>query len=572
MQEPSASQRSREEQDLLECSTKKPKQVHSPSITRLPSISMKAVRESSTNDDASFMTPPSGGASSASFNCMMNERTEDQGLKNDREGTSTAYDDMQEDDGDDPYCPTIKVTEEEKIRLRKPWQRTLIIRVLGRTVGFMYLHKRLHAMWRPEGQMELIPLDQDYYLVRFEVQRDYDYAKFEGPWMLLNHYVTVKEWVPNFYPTDDITEKLLVWIHFPNLPAEYFEEEFLMKIGRKVGRPIKIDTTTSLVSKGKFARLCVEVDITKRLLSKYDLEGKARSIEYEGIHLICFKCGLYGHRREQCGRRSGESIGKEENHEVHEDDRSNCRGQDGTPLVFKETVKIPSLNDNFGEWMIVSKKDRRKPRRNNQGDNTRQVTGRNTTPKPPGRTNVQKNGTSQRFAPLEDHTDRDQPFDGASNVSFNEHPGGQRASSSKGKEVITSPRQVASHPTLGEDFMFDDSDFPQLAVSSSKDTTRGRGHRGGHPGNFSRRAVAESEHTLVRGSGRGQTISRTTVQHDDPLLAPVFLNDINLPNRKKPPDKDNALHACPSQPDEAMELDGNMSSSHGCEPSDPQLF
>lgn len=53
----------------------------------------------------------------------------------------------------------------------------------------------------------------------------------------------------------------------------------------KFGRPIKVDGTTSLISKGKFARIYIEVDITKRLLSKFELEGKKHPIEYEGIHL-----------------------------------------------------------------------------------------------------------------------------------------------------------------------------------------------------------------------------------------------------------------------------------------------
>lgn len=36
-----------------------------------------------------------------------------------------------------------------------------------------------------------------------------------------------------------------------------------MKVGEKVGRPVRIDDATSITSKGKFAKMCVEVDITK---------------------------------------------------------------------------------------------------------------------------------------------------------------------------------------------------------------------------------------------------------------------------------------------------------------------
>lgn len=59
-------------------------------------------------------------------------------------------------------------------------------------------------------------------------------------------------------------------------------------------RPIRVDQATSLVSRGKFARIWVEVDITKPLLAKFMIRRKARRIEYEGIHLICFNYGVYG--------------------------------------------------------------------------------------------------------------------------------------------------------------------------------------------------------------------------------------------------------------------------------------
>lgn len=104
--------------------------------------------------------------------------------------------------------------------------------------------------------------------------------------MILHHYLIVQEWKPNFDPKDNKTEKLLVWVRFPSLPIEYFEDAFLMKIGKNVGCPIKVDNTTSLVSKGKIARVCIELEMSKPLLSKFTLDQKVWPIAYEGIHLV----------------------------------------------------------------------------------------------------------------------------------------------------------------------------------------------------------------------------------------------------------------------------------------------
>lgn len=106
--------------------------------------------------------------------------------------------------------------------------------------------------------------------------------------------------MPNFDPNADTTEKVLVWVRFPTISVEYYNLLCLRRIGNKIGRTVRIDHTTSLVSRGKFARVCVEIDITKPLLSTFTMEEKVWKVAYEGIHMVCFSCGLYGHRQEAC--------------------------------------------------------------------------------------------------------------------------------------------------------------------------------------------------------------------------------------------------------------------------------
>ncbi|XP_031121135.1 uncharacterized protein LOC116024380 [Ipomoea triloba] len=186
---------------------------------------------------------------------------------------------------------TIRLSAKEKERIREPWRQTLIIKVMGRRVGYAYLLRWLISMWRPKGRMELIALDNDYFLVKFGTREDLEFAKYEGPWIILDHYLIVKEWVPNFDPFTATTEKVLVWVRFPTLPVEYYNLLCLRKVGNKLGRIIRVDHTTSLVSKGKFARVCVEVDITKPLISRFTLEEKVWPVAYEGIHLVFFRAG-----------------------------------------------------------------------------------------------------------------------------------------------------------------------------------------------------------------------------------------------------------------------------------------
>ncbi|XP_031112039.1 uncharacterized protein LOC116016010 [Ipomoea triloba] len=243
---------------------------------------------------------------------------------------------------------------------------------LGKSVGYNYLLRRLQNMWKPEGHMELIDLEEEYYLAKFELQKDYDYAKFEGPWMVLDHYVLVQEWRPNFDPLTDKTEKLLVWVRFPSLSIEYFDDDFLRKIGNKVGRPIKIDNTTSIATRRKFARICVEVDISKPLLSKFTVEDKVCLIEYEGIHMVCFKCGVFGHRKDNCGQ-SMSTANRADGEQGEDAMATNAtRDREELPALVKKTSTRGDLTkESYGQWMLVTRKEKRPAKENQKRPTTR---------------------------------------------------------------------------------------------------------------------------------------------------------------------------------------------------------
>lgn len=48
---------------------------------------------------------------------------------------------------EDPKCPIILLSKEEKKRLRKPWKHALIIKMFNSKIGYMSLMKRLKKKW-----------------------------------------------------------------------------------------------------------------------------------------------------------------------------------------------------------------------------------------------------------------------------------------------------------------------------------------------------------------------------------------------------------------------------------------
>ncbi|CAN1148631.1 hypothetical protein LINPERHAP2_LOCUS16600 [Linum perenne] len=172
---------------------------------------------------------------------------------------------------------------------------------------------------------------------------------FGGPWMVGDHYVVIQDWRPYFQPEDSHISTLRVWVRLPGIPLEYFDAAILTIIGNKIGKTVRLDLTTLGGSRGNFARICVEVDLSKPLLSKYRLRRRVRRIEYEGLHTICYSCGCYGHAQDTCQKKEEDSV--EAAPEV----------MIVNPIFQKENDDAirPEVEEDFGPWMKVSRANRR---------------------------------------------------------------------------------------------------------------------------------------------------------------------------------------------------------------------
>lgn len=84
------------------------------------------------------------------------------------------------------------------------------------------------------------------------------------------------------------------------LLIEYYSLKALTCFGNRIGRTVKIDKTTTKQKRGKYARICVAVNLSQPLLGMFSIGGSNYKIEYEGLHLMCLVCGRYGYYKEGC--------------------------------------------------------------------------------------------------------------------------------------------------------------------------------------------------------------------------------------------------------------------------------
>lgn len=194
----------------------------------------------------------------------------------------------------------IPITEEELHTLSKPWKNSLIVKVLGKRVNFKLLESKLRRSWVKEGTLKITDMTNDFYMVQLSSMEDYRHALFEGPWKVADHYLIVQRWRPFFSIIVSISQRVVVCIRIPKLPVEFCNEKFLTRAGTILGTKLKVDKLTSLHERGKFAPICVELDLDKPLDSHISVMGQKFYLEYEGLHFICFRCGKYGQKKDSC--------------------------------------------------------------------------------------------------------------------------------------------------------------------------------------------------------------------------------------------------------------------------------
>ena len=179
---------------------------------------------------------------------------------------------------------------------------------------------------------------------------DFEKVLKGGPWFIGEHYLTIRAWEPYFKPTVEACSKVAVWARLPGLPIELYEMEVLKDIGRAIGPVLRIDATTAAGTRGRYARLCVQVDLDTPLPRNVLIGRFKQDILYEGIGTLCFSCGRIGHRKSNCPYTVKEKVPVGDNVTVSDHDGSEV---EVSPCSSSEKPEAGKEWEDYGPWMLV---------------------------------------------------------------------------------------------------------------------------------------------------------------------------------------------------------------------------
>ncbi|KAF6146689.1 hypothetical protein GIB67_008975 [Kingdonia uniflora] len=125
-----------------------------------------------------------------------------------------------------------------------------------------------------------------------------------GPWHIEGQLLRVTIWTPEFDINKQKNTHAMVWVKFPGLGTEYWEEDVLMSMARAVQNPVQVDSSTLCRNTRFYTSVLVDVDFSKPDPTKIMVEREGfefcQEIQLGRTPKIYSHCKVVGHLVSEC--------------------------------------------------------------------------------------------------------------------------------------------------------------------------------------------------------------------------------------------------------------------------------
>ena len=128
-----------------------------------------------------------------------------------------------------------------------------------------------------------------------------------GPWFVGKQYLHVQAWEVDFHSHIAKISTTAIWICLEQLHIKYYHLEFLKHVGNKLGKLLKVDAITRAAIRGRYAQMCVQINIANPLLKRVKIGSFWQDIVYENLPMLCYWRGRIGHRDIHCSEGTSKS-------------------------------------------------------------------------------------------------------------------------------------------------------------------------------------------------------------------------------------------------------------------------
>lgn len=229
---------------------------------------------------------------------------------------------------------------------------------MGRPWDVVILRTRLANLWNIHGKFDLVDVGHNLFIIRNLDPTIRESILTKGPWKLAGQFLAIQKWFPEFDPTTFKMTKAITWVRIFNIPPQFYRESILLQIARCLGEPIKADASTFWRERGRYARLCVQVDVSKPVEKGIMINDRRYAVVYENLPSLCYSCGRAEHSTTVCpNTRKEESNVNTERSETDSPTPQEPRDSNSTPTDSNSQAQ---REDEYGPWLLMKRKGKKK--------------------------------------------------------------------------------------------------------------------------------------------------------------------------------------------------------------------
>ncbi|KAI0488489.1 hypothetical protein KFK09_028322 [Dendrobium nobile] len=245
----------------------------------------------------------------------------------------------------------VMLNSEMEEKKKHVLRHSVVIKVLGSNVSFPMCILELRKQWSKYGRFHLTSIGMDWILRSFRMEEAVEEILNGGLWFIGEHIVGIDRWTPAFDPYSFKGVTAPIWIRFLYLPLYCWDEDNIARIASRFGTPMYIDGNTFRWRKREFARVCVKIDLEKKLPNGVWVEGSAgrffQRVEYEKVDLFCYHCGRVGHNKTECPEKVVQGITDQAISKSVADESSKTFPEANSGMIKSE----------YGPWIHINKMD-----------------------------------------------------------------------------------------------------------------------------------------------------------------------------------------------------------------------
>lgn len=193
----------------------------------------------------------------------------------------------------------VKIDDDDALsRARLHFQHFLYGKFYGKTPSFNQVQTFLVTKWAEIGEVMISNLPSGFFLIRCAFHDVIQRLLLEGPWSINGIILQLSTWCPFFEPVFAKLNTAIIWVQLHNLPVKFWDGNTFESISGHLCNLLKIDDLTVSLSRSKYARVCIEIYLSKPLSKGFWIGNDQCRVFiivlYERLPTFCYSCDVVG--------------------------------------------------------------------------------------------------------------------------------------------------------------------------------------------------------------------------------------------------------------------------------------